>query len=343
MNYKRSSALFAQAETVIPGGVNSPVRAFKAVGGTPIFVKEAKGAYLYDEDGRKLIDYIASWGPMILGHAHKPVVDAVVQKAQKGTSLTTTAVLRAKLMDNRLTESEVIFEALPYAKTRHHYGSRLEFDQQGYLFISVGDRGSRDKNPQNLDNHCGKIHRIHDDGRIPDDNPFVDQRGAMPSIYSYGHRNVQGLHYDAATGSLWAHEHGPRGGDELNLILPGKNYGWPLATTGTDYSGSKITPFKTHAGSEAFIKDWVPSIAPSGLTIYRGDMFDAWNGDALVGGLASHDLRRVDLENGRAVGEESLLTDLDGRIRDVRLDLDGAILVVIDDPEAGRVLRITPK
>jgi len=154
---------------------------------------------------------------------------------------------------------------------------------------------------------------------------------------------VQGLAYDAQTNKLWEHEHGPRGGDELNLIRPGQNYGWPVATTGLDYNGAKISPFKEYEDMAAPLHDWVPSIAPSGLTIYRGDMFPDWNGDALVGGLISRDVRLIDLENGKSIGEVSVLSDLDERVRDVRVDKDGAILVLTDDPENGKLLRVTPK
>ena len=164
-----------------------------------------------------------------------------------------------------------------------------------------------------------------------------------PEIYSIGPRNPQGLAYDSQTNVLWSHEHGPRGGDELNQIEPGTNYGWPIATTGLDYQGARITPFETYEGMADPVYDWVPSIAPSGLAIYRGDMFPDWNGDALIGGLASRDLRRVDLENGAAVGEESLLADLKGRIRDVRVARDGSVLVLIEDSENGKLIKLQPK
>ena len=146
-------------------------------------------------------------------------------KEEGGKTIQTTAVVRGILEENSLNNVEEIFEALPYWETRHHYGSRLDFDNDGYLYISVGDRGKRDINPQSLENHCGKIHRLHDDGRIPDDNPFVDTQGAMPSIYSYGHRNPQGLVRHPESGEIWTHEHGPRGGDEINIIKKGMNYG----------------------------------------------------------------------------------------------------------------------
>ena len=162
-------------------------------------------------------------------------------KPDKSGDKATTAVMRATFKDNKLSNQKVIFEALPYWSTRHHYGSRLEFDKDGYLFVTVGDRGKRDVNPQNLDNHCGKVHRIHDDGAIPKDNPFVNEANAKKSIYSYGHRNPQGMSLHPETGVMWAHEHGPRGGDEMNLIQKGKNYGWPVISYGINYVGTKFT------------------------------------------------------------------------------------------------------
>ena len=158
-----------------------------------------------------------------------------------------------------------------------------------------------------------------------------------------GHRNPQGLALDSATGVLWSHEHGPRGGDELNIITAGANYGWPIATKGRDYQGARISPYESYNGMVDPIHSWVPSIAPSGLVIYRGDLFPDWNGDALIGGLASRDLRRVDLEKGKSVGEEDLLSDLNGRIRDVRQAKDGAILLLIENGEDGRLMRFAPK
>ena len=191
-----------------------------------------------------------------------------------------------------------------------------------------------------------KLVRLTRDGGVPTDNPFLgrskDGRAFKPQIYSLGHRNVQGLAMDSETGALWQHEHGPRGGDELNLLQAGANYGWPLATKGRDYQGARISPYESFKGTKDPIHSWVPSIAPSGLVIYRGAMFPGWNGDALIGGLASRDLRRVDLENGNSVGEEDLLSDLNLRIRDVRLAKDGAILLLVEDGANGRLLRVTP-
>ena len=268
-----------------------------------------------------------------------------------------TAILSAKLDGTQLIEPLVIFRASPPKSATSHYGGRLAFLADGTLILTLGDGFAFREDAQKADTHLGKLIRITGDGGTPDDNPFLGQdkdgRAFKPQIYSLGHRNVQGLAIDPVTGEIWAHEHGPRGGDELNLIKPGQNYGWPLATTGTDYNGARISPFESFEGTAPPIYDWVPSIAPSGLAIYRGDLFSDWQGDALIGGLASRDLRRVDIEDGKAVDEEDLLSDLKGRIRDVRVDRAGAILILMEDadldgdgeidPKSGLLLRLTPK
>ncbi|NNC38821.1 MAG: PQQ-dependent sugar dehydrogenase [Hyphomonadaceae bacterium] len=254
-----------------------------------------------------------------------------------------TKLLKARFVGSELVDQQVIFTASPTKDTGSHFGGRIVFLDDNTLILTLGDGFTYREEAQNKNSHLGKIVRLNTDGSIPADNPFADVEGAKPEIYSWGHRNVQGLHFDSETGLLWAHEHGPKGGDELNLIKAGANYGWPLATTGVDYNGAKITPFETFENTEPFVHDWVPSIAPSGMTIYRGNMFPDWNGDALIGGLMSRDVRRIDLENSKSVGEEALFTGLDARIRDVRAAPDGSILLVTDDPENGKLLRITPR
>ncbi len=251
----------------------------------------------------------------------------------------TTAVLRARLVDDRLTEQQVILEAEPALDTRHHYGSRLEFDKDGYLYLSVGDRGRRDDNPQSLGNHCGKIHRLHDDGRIPADNPFVDTPGAIPSIFSYGHRNPQGLARHPETGALWSNEHGPRGGDEVNRIEGGRNYGWPVISYGINYNGTKFTDLTAKEGMEQPEWYWVPSIGVCGMTFVSGDRYPAWKGDLLSGSLRYQYLSRLKMDGDRIVGEERLLKNI-GRLRDVKMGLDGYIYLTVEDP--GYVLRLVP-
>lgn len=258
-----------------------------------------------------------------------------------------TALIEATLNGNNLTNTKTVFKVTPSKDTANHFGGRIVLMPDDSLILTLGDGFTYREAAQDKFSYLGKIVRIMPDGSPHTDNPFMANKG-HPEIYSYGHRNVQGAALDPKTDTLWTHEHGPRGGDELNEMAPGKNYGWPVATTGTDYSGSKITPHETLSGTEAFTHDWVPSIAPSGLTIYRGDLFKNWDGDALIGSLASKDLRRVDLKNGKAVGEDIILSDLGARVRDVRTDKDGSILLLINRQKdgtdgGGELLRILPR
>jgi glucose/arabinose dehydrogenase len=253
--------------------------------------------------------------------------------------LSTTAIASARLDGNKLEELEVIFEALPYSQKRHHYGSRLEFDREGYLFFSVGDRGNRDVNPQTLDNHCGKIHRVRADGTIPEDNPFIGTEGAMPSIYSYGHRNPQGVIIHPETGEIWTHEHGPRGGDEINVISPGMNYGWPVISYGINYDGTIFTSSTEEEGMEQPLHYWVPSIAPCGMDFIVGDRYPQWEGNLLVGSLKYEYLNMCVIRNGKVVSEEMLLKNI-GRLRNVKVGPDGYIYVGVEDP--GTIYRLIP-
>ena len=261
-----------------------------------------------------------------------------------------TALLRARLVDDRLENGVVIFRASPLKKASSHFGGKIAFLPDDTLVLTLGDGFSYREAAQKADTHLGKLVRVSRSGHLAVGNPFIgleDPRRSdiyyLGEIYSLGHRNPQGLALDTETGLLWSHEHGPRGGDELNLITPGANYGWPLATKGRDYQGARISPYESFEGTVDPVHSWVPSIAPSGLVIYRGDLFPEWSGDALIGGLASRDLRRVDLEGGKSVGEEDLLSDLNGRVRDVRQASDGAVLVLIESGEDGRLLRLAPK
>lgn len=251
-----------------------------------------------------------------------------------------TALISAKISGDKLVEIKTLFRASPLKDTNAHFGGRITFLPDETLILTTGEGFKYREASQDLNSHLGKIIRLTLNGGTPPDNPKL---GDKRQVYSYGHRNVQGVAYDAQTQTLWAHEHGPRGGDELNLIKAGENYGWPIASKGLDYNGAKITPHTTYEGMIDGTHIWTPSIAASGLAIYRGDMFPQWNGDALIGGLISRDVRVVDLENGTSKGEISILSDLDERVRDVRIAADGAILVLTDDSENGKLLRITPK
>jgi len=255
-----------------------------------------------------------------------------------------TAVARARLKNNRLEDLETVFDppADQASDTGLHFGCRIVFDGRGHVFFSIGDRGGP-TNPENraqsLASVTGKIHRLHDDGRVPEDNPFVGRKDAMPSIWALGVRNPQGLAYDTATDRLWETEHGPRGGDELNIIRKGANYGWPLATFGINYSGTPITKNKSLPGMEDPVVQWTPVIAASGLAIYRGDKFPRWRGNLFAGGLASQKLVRMELD-GPAVTEQEVVLKDTGRIRDVRAFDDGLLYIVYDEP--GKIVRLVP-
>jgi aldose sugar dehydrogenase len=262
----------------------------------------------------------------------------------------TTAVIRGRLENDRLTDVQEIFEAKVWSTGRGHHGSRIVFDGKGYVFISLGDRqvaprGDLEQHPaQLLTTHHGKIVRLHDDGRVPADNPFVNTPGALPEIWSYGHRNVQGMLFDAATGNLWANEHGPQGGDELNLVEPGKNYGWPVIGFGVNYgSGSAIHSGTTRQGMEQPKHVWVPSIGISGAMLYTGDQFPAWKGNIFVGGLAGEQLVRLTLDGTRVLSHEVML-QRQGRIRDVRQGPDGFVYVAFEDRGNGptKIVRLEP-
>lgn len=250
-----------------------------------------------------------------------------------------TRVARARLEADALVGTEVIFAVEPEKDTPQHYGGAMAWLGDGTLLLTTGDGFDHREQAQNLASMMGKTIRIADDGSIPPDNPFVDRDGAAAAVWTYGHRNPQGLAVDPATGRVYQHEHGPRGGDELNLLTPGNNYGWPAATYGIDYSGAYVSPFQSLPGMTAPLLYWVPSIAPSGLAIYRGNRFPEWDGDLFVGALVDQDVRRVDMENGRPVGQERLITGENERIRNVVLGPDG-YLYVLTDSEQGRILRL---
>ena len=238
-------------------------------------------------------------------------------------------ISRAKLNGNALENLEEIFVCGPEWKGGRHFGSRIVFDKDNFLFFSNGDKGSRPQNAQELDNDHGKIHRIHDDGSIPEDNPFVNTAGASPSIWTYGNRNPQGMIYDKANNRIWAVEHGPKGGDELNLIQKGKNYGWPVISYGINYDGTILTELTEKEGMEQPVTYWVPSIATCGMTIVSSDKYPEWKGNILVGGLAGQQIARVELDGTTAAGEETLLKDI-GRVRQVSESPDGYLYAVTE-------------
>jgi glucose/arabinose dehydrogenase len=257
-----------------------------------------------------------------------------------------TSIVRGKLKGNAFTELETVFDPPAEEATNAgiHFGSRIEFDAEGYLYFSIGDRGdvlTPENNAQKLGNVKGKIHRLHDDGRVPEDNPFVNTPGARPSIWCQGNRNPQGLRFQPGTGILWETEHGPQGGDELNTIRKGANYGWPVISYGVNY-GAEKKPFtdKTEMeGMEQPVTYWTPSIAVCGIDFYSGDAFPKWKGNLFVSALAHNKLVRVVLENGKVAHQEMLLQG-QGRIRDVRCFDDGFVYVIYDQP--GKIVRLVP-
>ncbi len=247
--------------------------------------------------------------------------------AEKGGN---TALIRAKLKDYKLTNIETLYKAGPNTTKGHHFGSRIEFDDQGYLYFSVGDRGARDVNPQDITRDCGKIYRLHDDGKIPNDNPFVTTSGAKKAIYSYGHRNPQGMAKNPIDGSIWVHEHGPRGGDEINVIKKGENYGWPLITYGINYSGTTITEETARKGMLQPLYYWVPSIAPSGMAFITSTIYPAWKNSIVVGSLKFQYLELLTLKDGHVVKRQKLLEDI-GRVRNVLQGPDGYLYAAVEN------------
>lgn len=253
-----------------------------------------------------------------------------------------TEVLRGRLDGHALRDVQVIFRMQPKSKTSHHFGSRLVFDRQGYLFITLGDRGDMAR-AQRLDDHAGSVIRLHDDGRVPRDNPFVGTAGALPEKFTLGNRNMQGAALHPQTGELWAHEHGPQGGDEINIIRAGVNYGWPVITYGRNYvTGTAIGEGTAKPGMAQPLLYWTPSIAPSGMAFYTGNRFPDWRGNLFVGALAGQMLVRIQLDGERIVHQERLLEGALGRIRDVRNGPDGLLYLLIDSAQ-GRIVRLEPR
>jgi glucose/arabinose dehydrogenase len=259
-----------------------------------------------------------------------------------------TVLIRGTFQNDALTNIDELFSA--QAVGRGHYGSRIAFDGNGYVFITAGDRQAPSRGDlyahpsQDLSNHHGVVVRLHDDGRVPADNPFIGTAGALGEIWSYGHRNPQGLAFHPMTGDLWANEHGPQGGDELNVVLPGRNYGWPVIGYGVNYgSGTTIHEGTLKEGMESPKHFWVPSIATSGLMIYTGDQFPAWRGNIFVGGLGGEQLARLTIDGQTVLNEETLFQRM-GRVRDVRQGPDGYVYLAIDDRRGGAtgIVRLEP-
>jgi aldose sugar dehydrogenase len=265
--------------------------------------------------------------------------------SKPGADGATTAVVRGRFDGSRLENVEEIFEANAWGTRLQHFGSRLLFDRDGYLYITIGDRGDHpnrgaEQRAQDVSDHAGTTVRLHDDGRVPNDNPFAGGNG-LPEIYSYGHRNAQGMALHPQTGSVWQHEHGPRGGDEINIVEAGRNYGWPVVSGGINYNGTPITDRREAPGMENSLLEWTPSIAPSGMAFYTGEAFPKWRGSVLAGALAGQHVARVAFDGTKVVGQERLLERYNRRIRDVRSGPDGFVYVLVDEARAP-VIRLEP-
>lgn len=252
-----------------------------------------------------------------------------------------TALMRAKFNKARmaLSEQQVLYKGSDNTTKGQHFGSRIAFDKKGYVYFSIGDRGARDIKPQSLSLDGGKIYRLHEDGRIPTDNPFVSQKGAKPAVFTYGHRNPQGMAMHPETGEIWSHEHGPRGGDEVNLIKSGNNYGWPEISYGVNYSGTTITEFTEKPGMEQPLHYWDPSIAPSGMVFVTSDKYPHWQGKVLIGSLKFHYLVLLDITNDSVTSQRKLFEGI-GRVRSLLQGNDGYLYVGVD---GGGIKRIEPK
>jgi glucose/arabinose dehydrogenase len=252
-----------------------------------------------------------------------------------------TALARGQLQGQRMTQVQVLFSMLPKTRTGHHFGGRIVFDTAGMLYLTLGDRGDMAR-AQKLDDHAGSVIRLHDDGRVPTDNPFAMRAGAKPEKWTLGSRNLQGAAIHPQTGALWTHEHGPQGGDEINVMRAGRNYGWPVITYGVNYgTGTPIGEGKSKPGYEQPLHIWVPSIAPSGMAFVNSDKFPRWRGNLLVGALRGEMLVRLELDGEKVLREERLLQGQVGRVRDVRTGPDGLIYLLTDEAQ-GALLRLEP-
>ena len=252
-----------------------------------------------------------------------------------------TALARGKLSGSRMTDVQVLFSMEPKTRAVHHFGGRIVFDRKGYVYLTLGDRGDMPR-AQRMDDHAGSVIRLHDDGRVPADNPFVGRAGAKPEKFTLGNRNMQGAALHPQTGELWTNEHGPQGGDEVNIMRPGRNYGWPVITYGANYlTGTRIGEGTVKAGMEQPLHYWVPSIAPSGMAFYAGDAFPGWRGNLLVGALRDEMVVRLELDGEKVVREERLIKGVIGRIRDVRVGPDGLVYLLTDERD-GVIARLEP-
>jgi len=322
--------------------------------GGDMLVTERDGRLRLVRDGKLMPTPVSGLPRMMVGgqgglldvalapnYAENGLIYIAYAGGRPGNAGTEVARGRLDLEAMTLREVKTIFKVAPKTSGAAHYGGRLQFHPDGTLFITLGDRYSYMDQAQSVENHLGTIVRINPDGSVPEDNPFVGREDAEPEIYTYGNRNVQGIALRPGTMTIWAHEHGPRGGDELNILKPGANYGWPAITYGIDYSGAIISDKTEAPGMEQPVVYWNPSIAPSGMTFYDGDKFPEWRGDIFLGALAHRHLRRLEMDGDMVVAQEELLGELNARIRDVVQGPEG-LLYVLTDAADGQILRLEP-
>jgi glucose/arabinose dehydrogenase len=315
-----------------------------------MLVTEIKGTLFHIENGKKKV---VSGVPAVLARGQGGLLDVVLHPqyeknqwvylsySEPGSEENTanTAIIRARFNGSALTDTSVIYRGIPTTSRAYHYGSRICFDKEGYLYFTIGDRGDHFVNPQDLTRDGGKVYRIKDDGTIPVDNPFYNMEDARKAIYSFGHRNPQGMVMHPETGQIWAHEHGPQGGDEINIIERGANFGWPVISYGINYDNTILTDQTKMEGMKQPIYYYKPSIAPSGMAFVSSDRYPEWKGNLLIGSLRFQYLERVVLKDNQVVYREKILPD-EGRVRDVRLAPDGFIYVAV---EGKGIYKIIPK
>lgn len=356
---------FSKKDTSIEVPIETVVEAVEHISGIDIpwgmaflpngdmLVTEIKGK-MFRHDGNELLEI--SGIPEVWVHGQGGLLDVAVHpnfeqnnwiyftysSVQKEGELGeggTTELVRAELNGTEVQNIESLYKGKHNSEKPFHFGSRIVFDDEGYLYFTIGDRGNRDVNPQDIQRDGGKVYRLKDDGSIPKDNPFVNEEGSRSAIFSYGHRNLQGLIYHPVYKTIWEHEHGPRGGDELNEIKKGANYGWPIITYGINYSGTSITDETSKQGMEQPLYYWVPSIAPSGMAYVDSDIYPNWKGNILIGSLSFQYLERLVMKDKKMAKREKLLEEI-GRVRDVEQGPDGYIYVSV---EGKGVLKLVPK